>query len=89
MTRLTDLHLDRVRGLNPEPIPFPTQFCNMIYLQRLSSRFNNFSGFKNICWSLESLLVILGPIPPDLTRLVVLKRINLFSEVLLDGLKEI
>ena len=42
----------------------------------------------NIFWSLEFLLVILGPIPPELTRLVVLKRINLVSELLLDGLKE-
>ena len=45
MTRLTYLALNRVRGLNPEPIPFPTQFCNLIYLQEFTSRNNNFSGF--------------------------------------------
>jgi len=45
MTRLTYLNLDEVRGEDPEPIPFPTQFCNMIYLQRFYSRNNNFSGF--------------------------------------------
>jgi len=45
MTRLTNLDLDRVRGYKPQPIPFPTQFSNMIYLQRFILRNNNFSGF--------------------------------------------
>jgi len=45
MTRLTKLSLEGLRGGNSEPIPFPTQFCNMIYLQNFSSRFNKFSGF--------------------------------------------
>jgi len=44
MTRLAFLDLESVRGENPIPIPFPTQFCNMIYLQYFSSDFNNFSG---------------------------------------------
>jgi len=44
MTKLTNLFLESVRGLDPEPIPFPTQFCNMIYLQRFNSSYNNFSG---------------------------------------------
>jgi len=39
--------LNQVRGENPEPIPFPTQFCNMIYLQTLSSSNNNFSGLED------------------------------------------
>jgi len=47
MTRLTCLDLNQVRGENPEPIPFPTQFCNMIYLQTLSSSNNNFSGLED------------------------------------------
>jgi len=45
MTRLTSLELFNVRGSNPEPIPFPTQFCNMIYLKKFSLLNNNFSGF--------------------------------------------
>jgi len=45
MTRLTNLILDNMRERNPEPIPFPTQFCNMIYLQKFTSEDNNFSGF--------------------------------------------
>ena len=45
MTRLTNLSLERVRGENPQPISFPIQFCNMIYLQKFCSRDNNFSGF--------------------------------------------
>jgi len=48
MTRLTNIHLDRVRGVNPASIPFPTQFCNMIYLQYFTSIRNNFSGFEDI-----------------------------------------
>jgi len=44
MTRLTNLFLDSVRGGNPEPIPFPTEFCNMIYLKGFNSELNNFSG---------------------------------------------
>jgi len=46
MIKLTKLVLSKVRGENPEPIPFPTQFCNMIYLQRFISRFNKFSGLE-------------------------------------------
>jgi len=46
MTKLTNLIMDKVRGSNPEPIPFPTQFYNMIYLQSFYSSHNNFSGFK-------------------------------------------
>jgi len=45
MTRLTNIHLDRVRGLDPQPIPFPTQFCNMIYLKKNTLIDNKFSGF--------------------------------------------
>ena len=45
MTRLTNLVLIQVRRSDPEPIPFPTQFCNMIYLQRFFSDNNNFSGY--------------------------------------------
>ena len=44
MTRLTNLSLERVRGEDPDPIPFPTQFCNMIYLQYFTSSYNNISG---------------------------------------------
>jgi len=44
MTRLTNLELVQVRRSNSEPIPFPTQFCNMIYLQTFTSINNNFSG---------------------------------------------
>jgi len=47
MTRLTNLFFINVRGKYPEPIPFPTQFCNMIYLQKFTSSKNNFSGFEN------------------------------------------
>jgi len=45
MTRLTRFILGTVRGEDPIPIPFPNQFCNMIYLQRFGSNYNNFSGF--------------------------------------------
>jgi len=46
MTRLTVLNLSDMRGrVEPGPIPFPTQFCNMIYLQKFTSSLNNFSGF--------------------------------------------
>jgi len=45
MTRLTDLSLYNVRGENPETIPFPTQFCNMIYLQKLVLSKTFISGF--------------------------------------------
>jgi len=44
MTRLTNLLLFHARGLDPEPIPFTTQFCSMIFLQRFSLGNNNFSG---------------------------------------------
>ena len=46
MTKLTKLVLYNMRGSNPEPIPFPTLFCNMICLQKFSSIGNNFSGFR-------------------------------------------
>ena len=46
MTRLTNLYLSSVRGENPRPIPFPNEFCNMLYLQDFASKFNNFSGFE-------------------------------------------
>jgi len=45
MTRLTVLELSEVRDEDQEQIPFPTQFCNMIYLQRFTSNRNNFSCF--------------------------------------------
>jgi len=52
MTRLTDLSLINIRGEDPEPIPFPTKFCNMIYLQRFISIRNYFSGFERIVGAL-------------------------------------
>ena len=89
MTRLTNLYLSSVRGKHPKPIPFPTQFCNMIYLQRFTSINNNFSGFrKNVSCNLL-MIFLLGPIPFDLTRLVGLRRLNLFSEPSLQGFKKI
>jgi len=56
MTRLTYLHLGKVRGEDTEPIPFPTQFCNMTYLQRFFSRDNNLSGLRND-WVLTTLVI--------------------------------
>jgi len=47
MTRLTTLYVQRMRGVNPEPIPFPTLFFDLIYLQKFTSSYNNFSGFLN------------------------------------------
>jgi len=89
MTRLTKLYLSRVRGSDPKPIPFPIQFCNMIYLQSFLSVKNNFSGFrKNVSCNLL-MIFLLGPIPFDLTRLVGLRRLNLFSEPSLQGFKKI
>jgi len=84
MTRLTNLHLNEVRG--EDPIPFPTQFCSMIYLQYFSLRNNNFSGFlKNCCAFIFYPSSFTGPIPIDLTRLVGLKSLNLSEERLLEG----
>jgi len=45
MTKLTYLYLSSARGLNPEPIPFPSEFCNMIYLKKFIASFNKFTGF--------------------------------------------
>jgi len=87
MTRLTKLILIVVRGLDPEPIPFPTQFCNMIYLQRFISRKNNFSGFferKDLILSYAQSPFI-GPIPIELTRLAQLERVNFSREPFLTG----
>ena len=46
MTKLTKLHLHQVRGSDPQPIPFPTKFCNMIYLRIFNSEYNKFSGLR-------------------------------------------
>ena len=84
MTRLTNLWLFKVRGENPEPIPFPTQFCNMIYLQRFKSSHNNFSGFViNLLKSYSSPLI--GQIPIEFTRLAHLEKLKLDDEPLLTG----
>jgi len=85
MTRLTNLLLFNVRGHDPEPIPFPTQFCNMIYLQRFSSEKNYFSGLKKLI--IQSLYLLSGPIPVDLTRLVGLRSLNIDFKPWLEGLK--
>ena len=90
MTRLTNLILDTVRGEDPIPIPFPTQFCNMIYLQRFTSINNNFSGFfekRDLIFKLYFISFI-GPIPIELTRLAHLERLDLSEESLLTGFIE-
>ena len=87
MTRLTYLFLINVRGSDPEPIPFPSQFCNMIYLQKFTSNSNNLSGFGNNNKSIDLLFVLFsGPIPIELTRLVGLK-LFVSEEPLLTGLR--
>jgi len=87
MTRLTSLFLWDVRGKDPEPIPFPTQFCNMIYLTKIILGSNNFSGFeRNLSCNL---FIFLGPIPVDLIRLVGLRRLNITHEPLLEGFMKI
>jgi len=86
MTRLTNLHLWDVRGENPEPIPFPTQFCNMIYLRKFTSRFNNFSGFLRRMKSFISFCILIGQIPISLTNLVRLESFYLSFETLMEGL---
>jgi len=90
MTRLTNLHITDAGGENRIPIPFPTQFCNMIYLQRFISRHNNFSGFlkEEISSCLNHFGTFLGPIPPNLTRLVRLKSLDLAYETSLEGFIE-
>jgi len=89
MTRLTDLFLLNVRGKNTDPFPFPTQFCNMIYLQRIFVGFNNFSGCERREYILLTCSIsLLGPIPHGLTRLVLLKRLDLAHEPLLTGFIE-
>jgi len=86
MTRLTYFYLSNVRRSDPEPIPFPTQFCNMIYLQKFTSRHNKFSGLERIVGALYFLSFFsIGPIPIDLTRLVGLKSFNISGEPLLEG----
>jgi len=87
MTRLTFLYLAGVRGSNSEPIPFPTQFCNLIYLQRFYSSNNNFSGFENNCWCFVYFYPssFTGQIPIDLTKLVGLKSLSLGGEPFLEG----
>ena len=85
VTRLTNVYLDKVRVSNSEPIPFPTQFCNMIFLQDFTSRNNNFSG---LCENELNLLLYsyIGTIPIDLTRLERLKWLDVSYEPLLEGL---
>jgi len=91
MTRLTYFYLYNTRGENPEPIPFPTQFCNMIYLQTFTSSYNNFSGFLRRIGRLIIGLIefryyfVIGQIPLDLTRLKGLKRLYLAYETSLEG----
>jgi len=83
MTRLTDLWLNEVRG--SIPIPFPTQFCNMIYLQTLRLSFNKISGLfleRDLIF-----LLSLGSIPIELTKLGGLKEFDI-QEPLLTGLIE-
>jgi len=88
MTRLTYLYLHFVRGLDPEPIPFPTQFCKMIYLQSFSSSYNNFSGLflkEEILSFYHILNLFLGSIPIELTRLALLESLDFRRENLLTG----
>jgi len=88
MTRLTKLDLDRVRGSNPQPIPFPTQFCNMIYLKNFTSGLNNFSGFWKELFDAFYFFhysSFIGQISIDLTRMVGLEKLNLSREHLLKG----
>jgi len=87
MTRLTNLILDSVRGEDPEPIPFPTQFCNMIYLQRFYSSSNNFSGFwkKDLILLSYDQYLFLGSIPIELSRLANLKSLDFRGENFLTG----
>jgi len=91
MTRLTNLELSKVRGEYPIPIPFPTQFCNMIFLQTLTLSYNNFSGFKRRINRLIFRLIEfryyweIGQIPLDLTRLKGLKALYLAYETSLEG----
>jgi len=83
--------LNTVRGSNTIPIPFPTQFCNMIYLKSLTSEFNNFSGFferRKLIFKKALFHIFIGPIPIELTRLVGLRRLNLRRKNFLTGFIE-
>ena len=87
MTRLSQFELAQVRGSDPDPIPFPTQFCNMIYLQYFNSEFNNFSGFKrSVLVMIKRFHFLQGQIPVDLTKLKCLRDFDLTEEPLLEGL---
>ena len=83
MTRLKRLDLISIR--ESRPTPFPTQFCNMIFLQKFTTRNSNFSGFWKKRFYLKGLFILLGPIPIELTRLVGLRVLNFGLENLLTG----